>query len=53
MACAVGNVNMTDEELKTNIMMALNLLASLLKKGWHNLKTVYIKTTMGKSVSLL
>merc|ERR1712037_397832 len=53
MACAVGNVNMTDEELKTNIMMALNFLASLLKKGWHNLKTVHIKTTMGKSVQLL
>ena len=50
MAAAVGNVEMDDEELKTNIMMALNFLASLLKKGWHNLKSVYIKTTMGKSI---
>ena len=53
MAAAVGNVEMDDEELKANIMMALNFLASLLKKGWHNLKSVYIKTTMGKSVQIL
>lgn len=51
--CAVGRVDMTDEELRENIMMALNFLASLLKKGWHNLKTVFIKTTMGKPISLL
>ena len=53
MACAVGRVDMTDDELRTNIMMALNFLASLLKKGFHNLKTVYIKTTMGKPIRLL
>ena len=53
MACAVGHVNMTDEELKVNIMMALNFLASLLKKGWHNLKTVNIKTTMGKAIQVV
>ena len=53
MACAVGNLSMNEDDLKTNIMMALNFLASLLKKGWHNLKSVYIKTTMGKSVKLL
>jgi large subunit ribosomal protein L10Ae len=53
MACAVGRVDMTDDELKTNIMMSLNFLASLLKKGWHNLKSVIIKTTMGKPIRLL
>ena len=53
MACAVGNVDMSDDDLKTNIMMALNFLASLLKKGWHNLKSVHIKTTMGKAVQIL
>ena len=50
---AVGNVTMTDDELKQNIMMSLNFLASLLKKGWHNIKAVYIKTTMSPSVKLL
>merc|ERR1719373_688850 len=46
MAVAVGKENMTDDELKSNIMMSLNFLASLLKKGWHNIKTVHIKATM-------
>ena len=53
MNSAVGNVTMTDEELKTNVMMSLNFLASLLKKGYHNIKTVNIKTTMGPSVKIL
>ena len=50
---AVGNEEMTDEELRSNIVMALNFLASLLKKGWHNLKAIHIKETMGKSVKIL
>jgi large subunit ribosomal protein L10Ae len=33
LACAVGNATMTDDELKTNIMMSINFLISLLKKG--------------------
>jgi len=53
MNVAVGNESMDDEQLRQNIVMALNFLASLLKKGWHNLKSIYIKTTMGKSVNLL
>ena len=53
MACAVGNIEMSDDDLKTNIMMALNFLASLLKKGWHNLKTVHIKSTMGKPITVM
>ena len=53
MATAVGHVEMSDEELKSNIMMSLNFLASLLKKGWHNIKTVNIKATMSPSVKLL
>jgi len=53
MASAVGNATMTDEELRTNIMMSLNFLVSLLKKGWHNLKSVNIKSTMSKSIKLL
>ena len=53
MATAVGHVEMTDEEIKSNIMMSLNFLASLLKKGWHNIKTIYIKSTMSPSVKLL
>lgn len=50
---AVGNVDMDDEELRMNIMMSLNFLASLLKKQWQNLKSIHIKSTMGKSVRVL
>lgn len=53
MNTAVGRADMTDEELKANIMMALNFLASLLKKGWHNIKAVYIKSTMSPATKLL
>lgn len=53
MNVAAGHEEMTDEELRQNIVMALNFLSSLLKKGWHNLKSINIKTTMGKSVKVL
>ena len=53
LASAVGNATMTDEELRTNIMMSLNFLVSLLKKGWHNLKSVIIKSTMSTAIKLL
>jgi len=33
LASAVGNATMTDDELRTNIMMSINFLISLLKKG--------------------
>jgi len=50
---AAGNEKMTDEELRQNLVMSLNFLASLLKKQWQNIKAVHIKTTMGKSVRVL
>merc|ERR1711957_611784 len=53
MGCAVGRADFTNEELQQNIMMSLNFLVSMLKKGWHNLKSVYIKTTMGKSILVI
>jgi large subunit ribosomal protein L10Ae len=50
---AIGNEQMTEEELRQNILMGVNFLVSLLKKGWHNLKSVHIKTTMGKPYKLI
>ena len=52
MGSAVGHVKMTEEELRQNINMSVNFLVSLLKKGWQNIKTLHIKTTMGKPVRL-
>jgi len=45
---AVGNVVLKPNELSINIQMAVNFLVSLLKKGWQNIKSLNIKSTMGK-----
>ena len=50
---AVAHEGMSDEEIRQNIVMAMNFLASLLKKQWQNVKCVTIKTTMGKSVRIV
>ncbi|RKP14322.1 60S ribosomal protein L1-B [Piptocephalis cylindrospora] len=46
---AVGHVQMTEDEILSNIMLAINFLISLLKKHWQNIKSLYIKSTMGKA----
>ena len=50
MAVAVGNVSMTEDELVANTMLSINFLVSLLKKNWQNVKSLFIKSTMGKPV---
>lgn len=47
---AVGNVELAEKELYVNIQMAINFLVSLLKKHWQNVRSLYIKSTMGKPV---
>ena len=60
MGLAVGNVSMTEEQIITNVTLAVNFLVSLLKKNWQNVKKyvfccfclscrLYLKSTMGKS----
>jgi len=34
MGVAIGNEKMTEDEVRQNILMAINFLVSLLKKGW-------------------
>jgi large subunit ribosomal protein L10Ae len=45
---AVANVEMSPDECRQNIVMSINFLVSLLKKNWNNVKTLHIKSTMGK-----
>lgn len=40
---AVGNVGMEPEQLAQNINLAINFLASLLKKNWQNIKSIHCK----------
>ncbi|KAJ6257413.1 60S ribosomal protein L10a [Drechslerella dactyloides] len=43
---AVGNVGMTEDQLIANIMLAINYLVSLLKKGWQNVGSLTLKASM-------
>ncbi|KAJ5219479.1 uncharacterized protein N7498_001578 [Penicillium cinerascens] len=43
---AVGNVGMGTEELVGNLMLSINYLVSLLKKGWQNVGSLVIKASM-------
>ncbi|CEG65352.1 Putative Ribosomal protein [Rhizopus microsporus] len=45
---AVGHVGMTEDQLVGNIMLSVNFLVSLLKKNWQNVKSLYLKSSMGK-----
>ena len=49
---AVANVAMSEEQTRQNLNMSINYLVSLLKKGWNNIKSLYIRTTMGSPVKL-
>eukprot|EP00796_Vickermania_ingenoplastis_P012563 gene12563-8610_t len=44
----VGHLELNEDQVRQNITMALNFFVSLLKKNWQNLKSAYIKSTMGK-----
>lgn len=46
---AIGSVESGEENLRQNITMAINFLVSLMKKGWQNVGTLHLKTTMGHS----
>jgi large subunit ribosomal protein L10Ae len=39
---------MTEAQLFTNINLSVNFLVSLLKKNWQNVKSLHVKSTMGK-----
>ena len=43
----------TPEELRQNLLRSVNFLVSLLPKGWQNIGSLTIKTTMGKPVKLI
>lgn len=44
---AVGNTNLSKQEIIVNVQLAANFLASLLKKQWQNIGQIYVKSTMG------
>ncbi|KAI6182696.1 Ribosomal protein L1 domain containing protein [Aphelenchoides bicaudatus] len=52
LSVAIGHVGMTQEELVSNISLGVSFLVSLLKKNWQNVRSLNIKSTMGKPVRL-
>jgi len=44
---AVANVEMDKQQVFANTQLAANFLASLLKKQWQNIGSMYLKSTMG------
>ena len=49
---AIAKANQSEEEIRQNLTMSINFLVSLMKKGWQNVGTLYVKTTMGKSIKI-
>ena len=50
--CRVGKESMTDEDITSNIETVLDTLLDTLKRGTNNLRSVYVKLTMGPAVKL-
>jgi large subunit ribosomal protein L1 len=50
---SVGNKNMKTDELVENIEAVITKLDQTLKDGRHNLKSVYVKTTMGPAIRVI
>ncbi|KAL1825636.1 hypothetical protein ACET3Z_012414 [Daucus carota] len=52
MGVAVGNLSMEEKQIFQNVQMSVNFLVSLLKKNWQNVRCLYLKSTMGKTVRI-
>ncbi len=48
----VGTREMSDEDIAENVDAVLARLVGRLEKGYNNIDSVYVKTTMGKAVKL-
>jgi len=50
--CRVGTESMKEEEIAENVQTVLKTIEGKLKRGTKNIKTVYLKTSMGTSVKI-
>lgn len=50
--CRVGTESMKEEEIVENVQTVLKSIEGKLKRGTKNIKTVYLKTSMGKPVKI-
>jgi len=47
LSVAIGHIDMSPEELVSNVALSVNFLVSLLKKNWQNVRSIHVKSTMG------
>ena len=52
LAHAIGTETLTPEEIRQNLNKSVSFLVSLLPKGWHNIRSIHVKTTMGRPQKL-
>ncbi|XP_043717033.1 60S ribosomal protein L10a-like [Telopea speciosissima] len=52
MGVAVGNCGMEEKQVFQNVQLSVNFLVSLLKKNWQNVRCLYLKSTMGKTIRI-
>jgi large subunit ribosomal protein L1 len=50
--CRVGTESMKEEEIAENVEIVLKTIEGKLKRGMKNIKTVYLKASMGKPVKV-
>jgi large subunit ribosomal protein L1 len=50
--CRVGSEDMNDEEIAENVQTIARILERKLKRGIRNIKSVYLKTSMGSAVKV-
>ena len=50
--CRVGNQEMDDKEIAENVQTIIRRIEGKLKRGIRNVKSVYLKTSMGTSVKV-
>jgi large subunit ribosomal protein L1 len=50
--CRIGTEEMPDEQIAENIQAVLGRLEGKLKRGFRNVESIYIKTTMGQPVKI-
>ncbi len=51
--CIVGKESMDDEKVAENVETVLSSLARTLKRGMRNVRSVYLKLTMGPAIRIL
>lgn len=51
--CRIGTEDMKEEQIAENIQAVIRAIERKLKRGMKNIKSIYIKTSMGPSVKVL